>query len=142
MNPVIISLPLNSYDVAPLNASITVVNTTLSAPEFDAVFRDAIHTYLEGWMEIEPTVQRLLAETEKFEYETPEYNEALEVFNVEFVKQREFGEANQVFEHEGQKLLLTRFIENEQNPAEFSVMSLVEWLQIKNEETTVGFSVK
>jgi len=141
MNPVIISLPLNSYDVAPLNASITVVNTTLSAIEFYAVFRDAIHTYLEGWMEFEPTVQRLLAETEKFEYETPEYNEALEVFNVEFVKQREFGEANQVFEHEGQKLLLTRFIENEQNPAEFSVMNLVDWLQMKNKETTLGFSI-
>lgn len=142
MNPVIISLPLNSYDVGPLDASIAVINTTLSAPEFDAVFRDAIHTYLEGWLEFEPTVQRLLAETEKFEYETAEHNEALEVFNVEFVKQRDFGEANQVFEHEGQKLLLTRFIENEKNPAEFSVMSLAEWLQMKNTETTTGFTVE
>lgn len=142
MNPVIISLPLMSYDVGVLDASIAVINTTLSAPEFDVLFRDALHTYIEGWMEFEPAVQRLLAETEKFEYETPEHNEALEVFNVEFVKQREFGEANQVFEHEGQKLLLTRFIENQQAPAEFSIMSLAEWLQMKNTETTTGFTVE
>lgn len=142
MNPVIISLPLNSYDVGPLDASIFVINTKLSAPEFEAVFRKAIHTYLEGWLAFEPAVQRTLEAVQAVEEETPEHEAALVVFNDEYVKQEEFGKANKVFEHEGQKVLLTRFIENDKFPAEFSVLSLAEWLELKNTETTTGFAVE
>lgn len=141
MNPVIINSPLNSYDVGQRDAAISVINTNLTAPEFDAVFRDAINDYLEGWLSFEPAVQRTLAAAQAVEEDTPEHEAALLVFNDEFVKQREFGEANQIFEHEGQKLLLTAFIENEKMPAEFSVMSLAEWLEMKTEETTTGFTV-
>lgn len=141
MNPVIINSPLNSYDVGQRDAAISVINTNLTAPEFDAVFRDAINDYLEGWLSFEPAVQRTLAAAQAVEEDTPEHEAALLVFNDEFVKQQEFGEANQIFEHEGQKLLLTAFIENEKMPADFSVMSLAEWLEMKTEETTTGFTV-
>lgn len=65
MNPVIISRPLNSFDVGQLDAAIYVINTNLSAPEFDAVFRDAINDYIAGRDEFEPAVQRTLAVVQK-----------------------------------------------------------------------------
>lgn len=142
MNPVIISRPLHSYDVGLLDAAISVINTNLSASEFDAVFRDAISDYIEGWKAFEPEVQRKLAVSQTFEDETPEYEEAITIFSEEFEKQMAFGNANKVFEHEGQKVLLTQFIDNESTPAEFSVMSLSEWLEMKTSETTTGFTVE
>jgi hypothetical protein len=138
MNPVIINSPLNSYDVGQRDAAISVINTNLTAPEFDAVFRDAINDYLEGWLSFEPEVQRTLSIAQSVE-NTDSHTVALTVFNNAFMKQEAFGDANKVFEHEGQKLLLTHFIENEKLPADFSVMSLTEWLEMKTEETTTGF---
>lgn len=140
MNTIIIHRPLNSYDVGQLDAAISVINTTLSAPEFDAVIRDAINDYLEGWSASEDEVQRTLAEANKFEFDSTEYQAGLIVFKVEFDKQQEFEETYKVFEHNDQKLLLTNLIENQKFPTTFSVMSLAEWLEMKTEETTTGFT--
>ena len=51
-----------------------------------------------------------------------------------------FEDVNKIFEHEGQKILLTNFIENYQTPTDFDVMSLQDWLKMKEEETTSRFS--
>lgn len=140
MNPVIISRPLNSFDVGQLDAAIYVINTNLSAPEFDAVFRDAINDYIAGRDEFEPAVQRTLGVVQKCVEESPEHVAALEAFGVEYNKQMAFEDVNKIFEHEGQKILLTNFIENYQTPTDFDVMSLQDWLKMKEEETTSRFS--
>lgn len=139
MNQVIVSLPRNSFEFSQNSDAIFVITTPLSAPEFDAVLHDAINDYLEGWKSFEPAVQSKLAAVQECEFESPEHEAATAVFHEEFVKQQAFGDANKVFEHEGHKLLLTDFIENESTPEVFSVMSLADWLAMKHEESTTGF---
>jgi len=141
MNPVIISRPLDSYEVGQNDAAVSVINTTLSAPEFDVVLRDAISAYMTGWASFEPEVQRTLAELDNFVSETPEHEAALQVFDAEYQKQLAFIEANKVFEYEGQKLLLTDFIFNDKDVVEFKVMALPDWLAMKTVEVTSGFEV-
>jgi hypothetical protein len=140
MNPVIISRPLNSFDVGQLDAAIYVINTNLSAPEFDAVFRDAINDYIAGRAEFEPAVQRTLAAAQQCVEDSPEHVAALDLFMVEHDKQTAFEDNNKIFEHSGQKILLTKFIENYTLPTDFDVMSLQDWLKMKEEETTSRFS--
>lgn len=141
MNPVIISRPLDSYEVAKNDAAVSVINTALSAPEFDAVLREAIAAYMKGWASFEPDVQRTLAVIDQHEYDTPEHSAAMDAFNVEYKKQEAFVDANKVFEYEGQKLLLTDFIFNDEDVAKFEVMSLTDWLAMKTVEVTSGFEV-
>lgn len=141
MNPVIITRPLDSYEVDQNDAAVLVINTVLTAPEFDVVLRKAIDDYMKGWTVFEPEVQSKLAEIDKFEYDSPEHISAMDAFNVEYQKQLAFTDANKVFEYEGQKILLTSFIFNDEEVAKFSVMSLPDWLTMKNEEVTSRFEV-
>lgn len=141
MNPVIISRPLDSYEVGQNDAAVLVINTVLTAPEFDVVFRKAIDDYMKGWAVFEPEVQSNLAEIDKFEYDSPEHIAAMDAFNVEYQKQLAFVEANKVFEYEGQKILLTDFLLNNEEVSKFAVMSLSDWLAMKTEEVTSRFEV-
>lgn len=142
MNQVIINRPLTSYEVGQLDASISVINTNLLAHEFDVIFRNAINNYITGWGAFAPDVQRTLDAIEQYEDETPEYLAALDAFMIENDKQTKFVDENKVFEHEGQKILLTQFIDNDTIVTAFSVMSLQDWLKMKSEETTTHFSIE
>jgi hypothetical protein len=138
MNQIIVTRPLNSYEVGEHDAAVHVINTELSAPEFDAVFRDAINNYIEGYGSFDETINRLLQAAQNAE-DTAEHVVALDSFNVEFEKQQAFVAAHKVFEHNGQKIVLPAFTENDKIPTEFEVMFLSEWLEMKTEETTTGF---
>lgn len=139
MNQIIISRPLNSMDVGDLDAAVYVVNTSLSATDFEVVFRKAINDYIVGYMSFDDAVNKALEIHQNTVEGTPEFDETQASFNVEYLKQDAFAVENKIFVHGEHKIRLEHFIDYK-NVAPFSIYTLDQWLIQKLAESSTNFS--
>lgn len=150
MNKVVISRSMNSRDLGKINTAFYVVNTPLSVSEFDSLFRKVITTYLAGWQACSAIItQKMELSWASAEHEDKfKQAEAGNAYMEAVKNQEQFIADNKIFEYEGQKILLTLFIENKTffihdayELADFTVLSLDDWATMKQQEATTGFTL-
>lgn len=150
MNKVVISRSMHSRDLGKINTAFYVVNTPLSVSEFDSLFRKAITAYLDGWKSFSAIItQKMELSWASAEHDDKvKQTEAGNAYMGAIKSQEQFIADNKIFEYEGQKLLLTLFIENKTffshdayELADFTVLSVEDWAEMKLQETTTGFNL-
>jgi hypothetical protein len=150
MNKVVISRSMNSRDLGKINTAFYVVSTPLSVSEFDSLFRKAITSYLDGWKACSVIItQKMELSWASAEHDDKvKQTEAGNAYIGAIKSQEQFIADNKIFEYEGQKILLTLFIENKTffvhdayEPADFTVLSVEDWAEMKLQETTTGFTL-
>lgn len=135
---IIISMPLNSYDVRETDASVFLLDIQEQTVEdFKKEFNQALVNYINGF---EPLNQTMNEKNEVFlelEEDSPAYNMAMEEFLKDFEAVQEYKENNMVFEKNGSYLNLEYFLLNNQSIESFEILSLEDWVEKKTKEVQV-----
>lgn len=141
MNHIIISMPIHSNDVSKTDSSIFVVKSSMSVIEFDLFFRESIYAYIKGWELTNVAVQKTHKILNPLEEGLLGYDKALADFTDAWSIQQDYIQHHHIFEHAGYQLSIPLFITADVNVAEFKIMSLSDWLFMKETETLVKLGV-
>lgn len=134
MNKLVISTPINSYDVSGDQHYIIVVNSELSADEFKKLFTKSVEQFIVEMsnFELEKDVA-MTASVKQHETNGPRskpYKNAVKELEFRLKAIQDFGRDNDFFEHNGTKISKS-FFYDPQGLIEFSVLSLEDWFESK-----------
>lgn len=135
---IVISMPLNSYEVRETDASVFILDIQdQTLEDFKKEFYKALNNYIAGFEPLNKAVNEKNEIFLKLEESSPSYNMAMEEFLKEFDAVQEYKENNMIFEKNGAYLNLEYFLLNNQTIEPFEIMSLEDWVEKKTKEVQV-----
>lgn len=134
MNKLVISTPINSYDVSGDQHYIIVVDSELSANEFKQLFVKSVEQFIIEMQNFELEKDEAMSAVNKQDKLTgprsKPYKNAVKELEFRLKAIQDFGRDNDAFEHNGSTINKS-FFYDPQGVIEFSVLSLEDWFESK-----------